>query len=417
MAVEVSPAPRSGGLGGAGTGIPAGTVGLPRSWRPSQAGVVARCLVLAALLALVLAVPTIVPGVYTNLVAKAAVFGIVALSMNILVGYAGQVSLGHAAFFGFGAFTAGYALTEMALPWPAGLLFAAGTGALSALLLGGIALRIKGLYLALVTIAYGLFVQEVVFNFAPLTGGGAGQPAPRPSFATTDVSYAYVCFLGLAVALAFDWRLTSSRAGRAIQALRDDERVAASWGINVTAYKLLAFTISGILAALAGGLFASIEGIVAPADFQFTLSLTFLLMTVVGGAGNRWGVVQGGILFAVLPTLLELAHEAWTFPPFTWIDATTEPIVTAVLLLLTLTLFPGGIAQQQEHQLRWLAFQRFKHHDDGPLVLGGPDDPVPHGDASVHEGSPEPAPDSAAPAAPPAATAAADVDAGEEVRA
>ena len=398
MAIDVSPptvgvpgAPPAGSAPSPPTGT-SSSVGLPRGWRPSPAGTIARCAVLAGLLVLVLAVPALVPGVYTNLVAKAAVYGIVALSMNVLVGYAGQVSLGHAAFFGFGAFTAGYALTEMALPWPAGLAFAAGTGALTALLLGGIALRIRGLYLALVTIAYGLFVQEVLFNFAPLTGGGAGQPAPRPGWASGDVAYAYVCIAGLALALAFDWRLTASRAGRAIQALRDDERVAASWGINVTAYKLLAFTISGILAALAGGLFASIEGIVAPADFQFTLSLTFLLMTVVGGAGSRWGVVQGGILFAVLPTLLELAHGAWTFPPFTWIDATTEPIVTAVLLLLTLTLFPGGIAQQQEHTLRWLSFQRFKHHDDAPLPLGGADDPVPHDDGAVHERSEAEAP-------------------------
>lgn len=338
-------------------------------WRPSAAGSRARVGVIAGLVLLALLIPAIVPGVYTNLVSTALTYALVALSLNILIGYAGQVSLGHAAFFGVGAFTAGYTQTVMALPWLAGLVVAAFTGAMAALVLGGIALRVRGLYLALVTIAYGLFAQEVIFNIRALTGGGAGLPSPRPGFAAGDTAYAYVCLAALALALVFDWRLAGSRAGRAIRALRDDERVASSWGINVTAYKLLAFVLSGVLASVAGGLFSSIRGIVAPADFLFTLSLVFLLATVVGGAGNRWGVIQGGILFAVLPTLLTLMHDNWTFPPFTLISATLEPVISAVLLLLTLTFFPGGIAQQQEHLRRWLGFGRFRHGDDDPLVV------------------------------------------------
>jgi branched-chain amino acid transport system permease protein len=245
-------------------------------------------------------------------------------------------------------------------------------GILAALVLGGVALRVTGLYLALVTIAFGLFAQETLFNIRSLTGGGAGQPAARPALFEGDVAYAYFCIAVLGLAIVFDWRLTASRAGRAIQALRDDERVAASWGINVTGYKLLAFTISGAMAGVAGALFASIEQIVSKEDFGLSLSITFLLMTVVGGAGNRWGVVQGGLLFAALPTLLDRAHANIGVFPFSSITATWEPAIGALLLLLTLTRFPGGIAQQQGALLRWLGGGPFARDPDaGAPAQGG----------------------------------------------
>ena len=106
----------------------------------------------------------------------------------------------------------------------------------------------------------------------------------------------------------------------------------------------------------------------APADFQFLLSITFLLMAVVGGVGNRWGVVQGGVLFAVLPTLLERSHENLHFWPFTAIDITLEPVISAALLILTLTLYPGGIAQQQHHLHSWLRMGKFKDDTADPLT-------------------------------------------------
>ena len=363
-----------------------------QQWSPDARGRQQRYIAYGVIGLLIVAITLIVPDVYTNLISKAAVFGIVALSMNILIGYAGQVSLGHAAFFGAGAFAAGYALTELDLPWGAGLVVAGVSGAFAALLLGAVALRVKGLYLALVTISYGLFAQEVVFNITSLTGGGAGQVAPRPvapqwivdalntvggplgwvaggiDGATSDLTYAYLCIGFLALFLVLDTWFAGSKAGRAVRALKDSERVAASWGINVTGYKLLAFVLSGLLAAIAGGLFASIEQRVAPADFQFLLSITFLLMAVVGGVGNRWGVVQGGVLFAVLPTLLERSHENFKFIPFTWIDITLEPVISAALLILTLTLYPGGIAQQQHHLHSWLGMGKFKDDTPDPLT-------------------------------------------------
>jgi branched-chain amino acid transport system permease protein len=338
---------------------------------PGVSGRLPRLVVLALILGLVLLLPQLVPVVYINVVSRAAVYGIIALSMNVLVGYAGQASLGHAAFLGVGAFASGYALTDLGMPFGAALVVAALVGMAAALVLGGVALRVSGLYLALVTIAFGLFAQETLFNIRFLTGGGAGQIAPRPSLFQGDVAYTYLCIGVLLLVLVFDWRLTATRPGRAIQALRDDERVAASWGIDVTGHKLMAFVISGAIAGIAGGLFASIEQIVSKEDFGLSLSITFLLMTVVGGAGNRWGVVQGGILFAVLPTLLDRAHANFHIFPFTELTATWEPAIGAILLLLTLTLFPGGIAQQQGALLRWLGGGPFKRDPDAYTSQGG----------------------------------------------
>lgn len=413
-------------------------------WRPSTPGLVARWAVLGVVGLVVLAVPHLIPDVLVNVYARAMVYGVVALSMNILIGYAGQVSLGHQAFVGVGAFTSAYLLAESALPWSLALVGTVVFGALVSLGLGAVALRVKGLYFALVTIAYGVFVQGTIFEITALTGGGAGAEAPRPPFATGDLAYAYVCVAGLALAWAFDWRLTSSRAGRAIEALRDDERVAASWGINVKGYKLLAFSLAGGVAALAGALFASIEQVVSPITFGLPLALIFVLMTVVGGLRSRPGVVIGGFIFATLPTILESAHAAWgegahscaTLPPDTvqfvigflgvgiiaeqlvhaikhkgwtggtitgtvvggaaavflfgvvalggflggfclWgaINALWEPAIGAGLLLLTLTLFPGGIAQQFEPVFNWLSFRPFGTGNGGSSAAtsGGSD--------------------------------------------
>ncbi|MBW3658105.1 MAG: branched-chain amino acid ABC transporter permease [Actinobacteria bacterium] len=339
-----------------------------RIWRPSTAGYVGRFFVLGLFAAFVLTAPFWVPDTQTNILSRAAVFAMVALSMNVLMGYTGQVSLGHAAFVGVGAFSAGFALTEAQMPWMFAAVFAIATGGVSALILGGIALRVRGLYLALVTIAYGLFAQEVIFNIRAVTRGGAGMPAPRPAFASGDYAYFYLCVAAVLVVWVLDWLLTSSKAGRAIQALRDDERVAASWGINVTGFKLLAFVVSGSIAGLAGALFASIETIVVSISFGFGLSLLFVLMTVVGGLGSRPGVVTGGVLFAVLPTLLETAHNAWSWWPFT---ALWEPLIGALLLILTLIFFPGGIAQQNEHLYRWLSFKKFHAEEHGPVANPG----------------------------------------------
>lgn len=335
-------------------------------FRPSPGGWAARLAVGAGIVAVIYALPALVAQDFqADLVSTAAIFAMVGLSMNVLVGYLGQLSLGHQAFYGIGAFASAIIATRYGLPFVVGLGVGALTGALSALLLGGVALRVKGLYLAIVTLAYGLLAEVSIFQFGFLS---AGVPADRPGFAMGSRAYAYLCLAALTLVFLFDVRLLKSKAGRAIQAIRDDERVAATFGINITGYKLLAFIISGTIAGLAGALFGHLLGNVsATNEFDLTLALTFVLMTVVGGLGNRVGVIIGSVIFAVLDLLLELIIHALNSPlpeSFQIPDPNPllVPVIGAGLLVLTLIQFPGGIGQQIAPIQRWVRGGRFDIH-------------------------------------------------------
>lgn len=351
------------------------------TFRPSAIGWARRYAVAGGLILFIYALPMIVPDESAaNLVVSAAIFACVALSMNMLTGYLGQLSLGHQAFFGIGAFVAATVVTTHGLPFVAGLLAGGLSGAVAAVLLGGVALRITGLYLAIVTLAYGLLAENSLFLIRGLTGGGAGLPADRPTGFTTNARYAYICLGILTLLFAFDWRLMKSKAGRAILAIRDDEKVAASFGINVTGYKLLAFVLSGIYAGLAGSLFAFQIGNVVASPFNLALALTFVLMAVVGGLGNRVGVMIGGAFFAVIDTILELVHVF-----IIWLvglvgihlghglDPTLAPVIGAALLVLTLIGHPGGIGQQIAPIQNWIRGGKFDLHaqKDASAVKGG----------------------------------------------
>lgn len=340
-------------------------------FRPSVGGWVARYAVAAALITFIFLLPVIVPDESAaNLVISAAIFASVALSMNMLTGYLGQLSLGHQAFFGIGAFVAATVVTSNGLPFVAGVALGGLSGAAAAVILGGVALRIRGLYLAIVTLAYGLLAENSLFLIRSLTGGGAGVPANRPAGFTSNRAFAYICLGLLALLFVFDWRLMKSKAGRAIQAIRDDEKVAASFGINVTGYKLLAFVLSGIYAGLAGSLFAFQIGNVVASPFNLALALTFVLMAVVGGLGNRVGVMIGGAFFAVIDTVLELVHEWLVIKPLSLvgvelghgIDPTLAPVIGAALLVITLIGHPGGIGQQIAPIQNWIRGDKFSLH-------------------------------------------------------
>jgi branched-chain amino acid transport system permease protein len=328
-------------------------------FRPSALGWGMRIGFCAVIIGGIFALPVIVPFDFqADFISLAAIFGIVGLSMNVLVGYLGQLSLGHQAFYGVGAFASAIVATRMGLPFPLGLAAAAATGAISALLLGYVALRIRGLYLALVTLAYGLLAEVSIFQIGFLS---QGIPADRPVGFESSRVYAYLCLGVLALVFLFDWRLLKSKAGRAILAIRDDERVAASFGINVTRYKLLAFGISGTMAGIAGALFGSMLGtVVAENEFNLFLALTFVLMTVVGGLGNRVGVLIGATIFALLDELLELLHQA--IPLIPQPSPVDVPIIGAFLLIFTLIQFPGGIGQQISPIRNWVHGNRFDIH-------------------------------------------------------
>jgi branched-chain amino acid transport system permease protein len=351
-------------------------------FQPSPAGRLGRIVGALVLILLILLLPIFLKTTQDLWLGLAAIYAIIGLSINIITGHAGQISLGHQAFVGIGAFMAAFIVAKIGnfpVDEASGLVFAperiatadffvamtvAGlTGATMAFLLGLVALRIRGLYLALITLAFGLMAENTIFNWRAFTGGGSGAYAPRPASFESNHAFAYICLLVLGLFIFVDWRFVKSRAGRAIVAFRNDERVAATIGVNVTRYKLLAFAVSGFLAGVAGSLFGHWNQTVTAPDFELRTALVWVLMAVVGGLGSRAGVVAGSAFFAVFPLYLTAKAGASTLSiPFVGevLIQTLAPLIGALLLLLTITLYPGGIGQQLLPFRRWLA--------GGPLV-------------------------------------------------
>ncbi|MGH2729173.1 MAG: branched-chain amino acid ABC transporter permease [Actinomycetota bacterium] len=351
--------------------------GTAEEWRPSARGWAARVAVYILIFGGLLFVTASVKQFWADRISLAAIYAIIGLSLNVVLGYVGQVSLGHHGFVGIAAFVSAYFATEKAgCTVEAGcnlgdfgiaVGLAALTGIVAAGLLGLVALRIKGLYLALITLAYGLMAENSIFEIDELTGSGGGMPAPRPEGFTTDRAFAYLTFIFLALVLFIDWRLIRSKVGRAILSLKHSEPVAASYGINVTAYKVLAFMVSGLFAGIAGALFAFRSTTVVSNDFNFNIALLWVLMVVIGGLGNRTGVVIGSAFFALFPFFMELNRSV---EDFIINDLERTPgmitiVVGALLAILTIIRFPGGIAEQLSPITRWLGGQRFSMHPEG----------------------------------------------------
>jgi branched-chain amino acid transport system permease protein len=350
-------------------------------FRPRRPGIAARTVAAAVIAGGILVQPLLWDNLRDQWLGLAAIYAVIGLSVNVITGHAGQISLGHQAFVGIGAFMSAFVAAKLGGYFPdpvnlvlppltvpssnfwLGVVAAAATGAVMALLLGVVALRIRGLYLALITLAFGLMAEQTIFGIRGFTGGGAGLMAPRPAMFESNQAYAYVCFGFVGLLLFVDWRLVRSKAGRAIVAIRNDERVAATQGINVIRYKLLAFAISGLMAGLAGALFAHWNQAVQALDFVLQTALLWILMSVVGGLGSRAGVVIGSAFFALFPLVVsDRAGDASIPVPFIGdvLVQTLTPFLGALLLLLTITQYPGGIGQQILPIRRWLA--------GGPLV-------------------------------------------------
>jgi branched-chain amino acid transport system permease protein len=338
---------------------------------PSILGWIPRGIVWLALAWVVLIFPLDRAGFEVQQYTQAVIYGIIGLSLNVLLGYVGQISLGHQAFVGIGAFTAAYVVSVQEQSFWVAIAAALAVGGLQALILGGVSLRITGLYFALVTLSYGLVAERNIFQIEELTGGGAGQPAPKPEIFDTDWRYYYACVAFLAIVLWVDWRMMRTKSGRALLALRENPRVAATFGVNVKVLTLLAFVVSGVFAGLAGALLAFNDTRVSAETWNFNLALVFVIMTVVGGLRSRAGVVIGSAFFSLLGYLLEkftfLQDGLNAIPGAPDLSPEIAPLVIGpVLLLITLVTSPGGIGQQIRPVVRWLCGKQFDLHDRGP---------------------------------------------------
>jgi len=292
----------------------------------------------AALALGLLALPLWLPSPYhLHVLIMAGIFAILALSLNLLLGYAGLLSLGHAAFFGIGAYASALLALRLAWPFAAGFVAAVAVAGGSGYLTGRLAIRLRGAYFVLVTLSFAGVVSLVSVNWLALTNGPLGLPgvpaAELLGFAFTTKRSAYYLVLAVAAgAYLLCARLVRSRIGRALIALRENEALAASVGVDGTRYLVLATALSAALAGAAGSLYAHYTRFVSPEVFLFSYTLTMVVMVVAGGKGTLAGPVVGAVVFTVLPEVLrELVAWRW------------QMLLYGAFLLLTVSLLPQGV--------------------------------------------------------------------------
>jgi branched-chain amino acid transport system permease protein len=291
------------------------------------------------------AVPWFLPNpYYIHLIATIMIYAILLFGLDIVVGYTGQVSLGHAGLFGIGAYATGVLFMKLGaslwLTIPASILVTAGFGALLALP----ALRVTGPYLAMVTLAFGTIIQILINEMDFLTEGPLGIKIPKPSVAgyTFDErAFYWLVFALMLLSLIVVHRILKSQLGRAFEALRGSPVASDCMGVSVYRYKVYAFVISAGFAGLAGSLYAYSEQYISPNTYNFELTVLFLLAVIMGGRKTRTGVLLGAAIIVMLPKLLD--------------DLDTFRIVASALALLITVGAGVGIAKKMTSpKIMWI---------------------------------------------------------------
>lgn len=295
-----------------------------------------------------LAVPFVAPNAYVVSLANVALINVILIaSLNLLMGFGGQISLGHAGFFGLGAYASGIINVKLGLsPW-FGLPVAALVASLAALLIGIPALRLRGLYLSMATLGFNAILVVMFNRLIDLTGGPNGLLGVRPfSFAGISLNsearaFPLVWLVSLLVMVAI-LNLLRSRTGRALRAVATNELGADAIGIDSFNTKLLFFVVTAGMAGIAGSLYVHINQYASPETFDISAAILLVVMVALGGSGTYWGPVTSALILTVVPQLL-LDYE----------DA--ELMLFGLGMLIVLILFPGGLARVPEALMRRFA--------------------------------------------------------------
>jgi branched-chain amino acid transport system permease protein len=269
---------------------------------------------LAAMALIIVLLPLVFPsGYYFRVAALVFVFALAAVGLNLLMGLAGQVSLGHAGFMGIGAYAVAIGPTHLGVPSWLSLLAGAALSALVALVVGRPILRLKGHYLAVATLGFGLLLAIVFTNEARLTGGPDGMAVPRLVLFGWSVrgaeTWYWVTAASFLIGAALALNLIDSPTGRALRAIHDSEVAARVLGIDVARKKLAVFVVSAIYASVAGSSLALLNGHITPDVSGFLRSIELVAMVVLGGMGSVAGSLVGSVLIVVLPQTLTFLHD------------------------------------------------------------------------------------------------------------
>lgn len=286
----------------------------------------------------VLIAPLFLSGGYLiNVLVFVGINTMLAVALNLLLGFAGQISLGHAAFFGLGAYISGVLTATYGINSWLTMVFAAMTTGLLAFLLGFPILKLKGHYLAMATLGFGI-IMYIVFNETVQVTGGPSGLSGIPNLAVSslhfdnDVKNYYLVWMFALITILLSTNLANSRIGRALRAIHDSEVAARGMGVNVRFLKVQIFALSAVISAVAGSLYAHTMTFISPASFGFNFSVEIVTMVIIGGLGSIYGSFLGAALLTLLPEFLR------TFQDY--------DIVIYGLLLIIMTMYmPGGLVR------------------------------------------------------------------------
>jgi len=300
------------------------------------------------MLVLFLLVP-LLPGEYwTQVATEILILGLFAMSFNLLYGYMGQISFGHAAFFGVGAYASAMLFTRLKTAGgEIGMLdfflsLAAGppVAAVAALIVGFFCVRLTGIYFAMLSLAFGELLFYIVFSWYSFTKGDDGiQGLLPPSFFQDAVNFYYLTLAIVTLALLAMWRITESPFGYIMRTLRDNQRRAAFLGINVRLHMLINFVIAGSFAGLAGALWGPFSRSVNPGLLGWQESGIAVFMTLIGGAGSIVGPMLGSVIYTMLQAVVKMYTVYW-------------PLTIGTIILLIVLFLPGGVLGLVEKRLK-----------------------------------------------------------------
>ncbi len=281
------------------------------------------------------------------------IFAIAAIGLNILIGYTGQISLGHGAFFGVGAYAAAILATRLNVPFYLSIPAAGFITALVGMIFGIPSGRLKGLYLTIATLAGQFIIEYVLIQWESLTMGTMGITLPSPSIAGWTISgdkmFFFLIFLSLVVTTWFAVNIMRSKFGRAFIAIRDNDRAAEGMGIPIFKYKLLSFAISSFYAGFAGAIWAYYMVSITTEPFNLGLSVEFIAMVIIGGMGNIPGAIFGATFITVLNEVLRYATGIlMNVSVITSMGLNMAPLrefVFGLAIVLFILLEPKGLAE------------------------------------------------------------------------
>jgi len=288
-----------------------------------------------------LCLPFITP--YKGLASQMLVFAIFAMGYDIAFGYTGLLSFGHAAFFGLGAYSTGLSLIHLSIPAPLAILIGVIISSMIAFPIGYLSIRRRGIYFAMVTLAFAQMLYFIAFKWRSLTGGDDGlHGVPRPPIGPINLSsevalyYFILFFFILSVILGI--RIINSPFGKTLECLRENEQRARSIGYNPTRFKLISFVISAFFAGLAGGLYALLQNFVPLFSLSLDTSGDIVLMTLIGGMGTLYGPIMGAMALIFLKDLLSTYTNIW-------------PLFLGLLFVVSVMTFRKGVFKELKERL------------------------------------------------------------------